>query len=123
MKFYGQFPGGMHRRSPMLLKILEEFLGQTIRDFFKKAQAARVVNRGGERCHGNLSWRSIHFFLLVLSQFNSREDPRFTKSHVDAILHMKGVTIMREMRSLIDALLLLSLIVVVGAVLGIVFGY
>jgi len=36
---------------------------------------------------------------------------------------MKGVTIMHGMRSLFDALLLLSLIVAVGAVLGFVFGY
>ena len=54
---------------------------------------------------------------------STRADPRFTRTYIDAILKMKGVTIMHGMRSLFDALLLLSLIVAVGAVLGFVFGY
>ena len=38
-----------------------------------------------------------------------------------AILHMKGMNIMSEMRTLFDALLVLSVLVAGGTVLGIMF--
>ena len=52
---------------------------------------------------------------------NCRGYPRFTKNHIGAILHLKGVTIMSELRSLFDALLVLSLIVAAGTVVAIMF--
>lgn len=53
--------------------------------------------------------------------FAPREYPSFTEGHLAAILHMREITIMREMRSLFDALFLMSLIVAAGTALAITF--
>ena len=50
--------------------------------------------------------------------FASREYPRFTESHLAAMLYMRGMTTMTEMRSLFEALGVLGVIVATGIILA-----
>lgn len=59
--------------------------------------------------------------ILAALTFNSRRYPSFTKRLISAILHIKGMKIMSEMRTLFESLLVLSVLVAAGTVLGIMF--
>ena len=50
--------------------------------------------------------------------FASREYPSFTECHLAAILHIRGVTTMTEMRTLFEALGVLGVIVATGTMLA-----
>lgn len=50
--------------------------------------------------------------------FASREVPSFTECHLAAILHMKGMTSMKELRTLFEALGVLGVIIATGTVLA-----
>lgn len=58
---------------------------------------------------------------LAALTFKSKGYLNFTKRHMSAILHMKGMTIMSEMRTLFDALLIVSVLTATGTVLAIIF--
>ena len=50
--------------------------------------------------------------------FASREEPGFTEWLLPAILHMRGMITMKEMRTLFEALGVLGVIVATGTVLA-----
>jgi len=70
------------------------------------------------RTAGNLSSPSLGSSMYLSGQQITREYPSFTDCHLAAILHMRGMTTMKEMRTLFEALGVLGVIVATGTILA-----
>ena len=53
--------------------------------------------------------------------FASSEYGSFTEWHLAAILHMRGITTMKDMRTLFEALGVLGVIIATGTILALLF--